>query len=229
MENSTPNFQFVYSNANEILVKSSVISTFPFSPIKLVEEQSDIKCCTYKQALTRTVNMSEFGSESAIIMEYKGRRIIFYNDNKPLTHIRFSILHELGHFINNHDFNVADKEVYGCYEVETNYFAAQLLMPEQVIREFIKRGIYVTEEFLVQHFNVSKMAAEKRIQTLAKTMTEWRSRQEKEFDDIILFKFAHFINDIYSRYQKKHFDFEEEYERQQERDSWHSHRKIYGR
>ena len=48
--NTKPNFSAAYSKANEILVKSRVISTFPFSPIDLVKEQSAIKCRTYKKA-----------------------------------------------------------------------------------------------------------------------------------------------------------------------------------
>ncbi len=214
-----PNFSAVYSKANEILVKSDVIFTFPFSPIELVKEQSAIKCCTYKRAQKYGIDISAFGSESATIFEYGGRQIIFYDDSKPITHIKYSILHELGHPLNNHDFSVSDKEIYGRYEVETNYFAAQLLMPEQVLREFTNRGINITKEFLMRYFEVSETAAKKRIETLAKTTGEWRSRQEKEYDDIILYKFATFIDSICPP-RKNYFDFEDEYDRQRERDSW---------
>lgn len=218
--NTKPNFSAAYSKANEILVKSRVISTFPFSPIGLVKEQSAIKCRTYKKARKYGVDITAFGSESATIFEYGGRQIIFYDDSKLMTHVKYSILHELGHPLNNHDFSVTDKEIYGGYEVETNYFAAQLLMPEQVLREFANRGIRITKEFLMQHFEVSETAAKKRIETLAKTTVEWRSRQEKEFDDVILFKFATFIDSICPP-RKNYYDFEDEYDRQRERDSWY--------
>lgn len=220
VESSTkPNFSAVYSKANEILVKSRVISAFPFSPIDLVEEQSAIKCRTYKKARRYGVDISAFGSESATIFDYGGRQIIFYDDSKLMTHVKYSILHELGHPLNKHDFNVTDKELYGRYEVETNFFAAQLLMPEQVLREFVHRGARITKEFLMQHFEVSETAAKKRIETLAKITVEWRSRQEKEFDDIILCKFAAFIDSICPS-GGNYFDFEDEYDRQRERDSW---------
>ena len=71
----------------------------------------------------------------------------------------------------------------------------------------------------MQHFEVSETAAKKRIETLAKTTVEWRSRQEKEFDDIILYKFAAFIDSICPP-RKNNYDFEDEYDRQRERDSW---------
>lgn len=220
MSNSTkPNFSKAYTKANEILVKSRVISCFPFSPLELVKEQSSIKCCTYKKAQKYGIDISAFGSESATIFEYGGKQIIFYDDNKLISHVKFSILHELGHPLNNHDFSVTDEETYGRYEVETNFFAAQLLMPEQILREFTNRGVRITTDFLIKNFEVSKTAAEKRIETLAKTAIEWRSRQEKEFDDIILYKYATFIDKVCPKH-KNYFSFEDEYERQCERDSW---------
>ena len=73
--NTKPNFSAAYSKANEILVKSRVISTFPFSPIGLVKEQSAIKCRTYKKALKYGIDITDFGSESATIFEYGGRQI----------------------------------------------------------------------------------------------------------------------------------------------------------
>ncbi len=219
--NIKPNFSMAYSKANEILVKSHVISTFPFSPIDLVKEQSSIKCRTYKTAKKYGINIPDFGSKSATLFEYEDKQIIFYNEKKPATHIKYSILHELGHFLNNHNFNVANKETYGQYEVETNYFTAQLLMPEQLLRELVNRSVCITPDFLMQHFDVSEMAAKKRIETLAKTIVEWRSREEKEFDDIILYKFASFVDSICPPLKADHYDFEIEYDRQRERDSWY--------
>lgn len=213
-----PNFSNAYSKANEILVKSNVITEFPYSVTDLVTEQSEIKCRTYKKALKYGVDISDFGSESATIFELCGKSIIFYNDEKPLGHVKYSILHELGHPLNGHDYFNKESATYSIYEIETNYFAAQLLMPEQIIREFQKRGIKISNNFLQKYFGVSCLAAEKRMATLAKTNEEWRSRKEKEFDDIILFKFQGFINSICPK--RAEIDFEEDYNRQLERNSW---------
>ena len=92
-------------------------------------------------------------------------------------------------------------------------------MPEQVIRELRSRGVIVDKRFLMEHFEVSETAAQKRIDTLAKTNTEWRSRAEKEYDDVILWKFSAFMDAICPR--RVTYDFEDEYERQRERDSWY--------
>jgi len=213
-----PNFSNAYSKANEMLVKSTIISNFPFSALDLVKEQSDIKCRTFNKALSYGVDISSFGSESAVLVHYNGKSIIFYDDEKPMNHVQFSILHELGHSINNHDLSIKDSETYGKYEVETNYFAAQLLMPEQILREFQKRGNRITRQFLQEHFKVSYHAADKRITTLAKTNVEWRSRSESEYDDIILFKYKTFLDTI-SPIQNV-YSFEDEYSLELERNTW---------
>ena len=43
-----PDFKRVYQCANEILVRSSVITGFPFKAKELVKEQADISFCTYE-------------------------------------------------------------------------------------------------------------------------------------------------------------------------------------
>ncbi|MCK9479819.1 MAG: ImmA/IrrE family metallo-endopeptidase [Firmicutes bacterium] len=213
-----PDFASSYSKANEILVISNIISGFPYSALDLVKEQSEIKCRTFKKALEYGVDISTFGSESAVIFEYGGKSIIFYDDEKPMSHVKFSIIHELGHFVNEHKFSKKDSKIYGKYEVETNYFAAQLLMPEQLLREIQNRGMRITHQFLQEHFGVSHQAADKRKKTLAKTNIEWRSRMEQEYDDIIILKYAAFLDKICP--VKNEYDFEDEYNRQLERNSW---------
>ena len=213
-----PNFSRAYSAANEILVRSNIIASFPFSPVELVKEQALCVCRSYSLARRYGINMEDFGSESAIIMSMGGKTIIFYDDSKPNAHIYFSIIHELGHLINKHDYRLKDEEVYGRYEVETNFFTAQLLMPEQLIRELQHRGVHISSGFLQSEFGVSGLAADKRILTLAKTSSEWRSRAEREFDDIILLKYASFLNRICPI--TNGFDFDEEYEKQRERERW---------
>ena len=214
-----PDFAKAYSKANEILVKSNTISTFPFSPVQVVKELSPYVCRTYAKARQYGLNMADFGSESAIVMTMGKRTIIFYDDTKPMSHVGFSILHEFGHPVNGHDFRKKDEETYRRYEVETNYFAAQLLMPEQLLRELQSRGVVITKSFLQSSFGVSGVAADKRINTLAKTNYEWRSRSEREFDDIILLKYAAFLDII--RPRKTFFDIDDELEMQRRRDSWY--------
>ena len=92
-------------------------------------------------------------------------------------------------------------------------------MPEQIIREMQKRGKTITVAFLSSVFGVSTTAAQKRIDTLAKTNVEWRNRQEKEFDDIILFRHKAFIDSVCP--PRIFYSYEDEYEIQRQRDNWY--------
>lgn len=85
--------------------------------------------------------------------------------------------HEFGYFKLEHNYSCSEN--YGNYEVETNFFAAQLFMPEQLIRELNRRGVNTNEDFLQKYFGVSKEDANKRLSTLSKTEYEWKKREEK--------------------------------------------------
>ena len=78
-------------------------------------------------------------------------------------------------------------------------------------------------EDLFNHFtflpNVSYEAASIRLKTLSMIQSKWRSREEKEFDDIIVAKYAKIIDQIAPKMFNR-YEFEYEYERQLERDSW---------
>ena len=169
--------------------------------------------------------MHLFGSESAILQEMNGLYIIFYNHSEPDTRVRFSILHEYAHYILNHKMNLKEEDpLYHIQELEANCFAAQLLMPEQLLRECSKRGKTISIDFIMNSFSVSEKAAKKRQHTLANTYYEWRSRAEKEYDDIILMKYADKLNSIAPKPREFHYyDFESEYEKQRERDTWYSY------
>ena len=144
-------------------------------------------------------------------------KIILYNEEELIARIRFSILHEYGHYKLQHDLDTKDEEMYKKFEVETNYFAAQLLMPEQLIRELQSRGKRITKEFLIELFEVSEMAAQKRINTLNKNLI--LSEQERYFDDLIIQKYKNWLDSKVPPLNSFNMFFDE-YERQQERERW---------
>lgn len=216
------NYKKIYSLANELLATSHAINDFPFSINKFIKEQSDIKLCTFQKAKDKWgISIPMFGSESAVIQEYQGMNIIFYNQDEPVYRIRFSCMHEFGHKVLNHKMNLSkDDPLYQLQELETNCFAAQMLMPEQIIRECqFSRYKKITDDLIINAFSVSPDAARRRLNTLAKTHNEWRSREERTYDDIILTKFANKINSIAPPLFNS-YDFEAEYERQCTRDVW---------
>lgn len=130
------------------------------------------------------------------------------------------MLHEIGHYLLEHKLKTENLNLYEKQEVETNYFAAQLLMPEQTLIEIQARGKHISTDFLVSSFQVSKEAARKRIETLNKIKPEYRTRDEKEFDDLILLKYKMFLDSIIPAKNSYNW-FDDEYERQRERDSWY--------
>jgi hypothetical protein len=195
--NLKPNFEKAYVRANDTLVTSSAIATFPFSSKALVEEYNEIRCRSYKRAREHGVDISNFGSDSSVIFRKENRVVIFYNETKPQPHVKFSILHEFAHYILNHNFSYLENEAYNIAEVEANYFAAQVLMPEQLLREFESRGVKINCEFLQKAFGVSAQAASKRIKTLERTSIKRHSISERESDELILLKFSNFLNSTY--------------------------------
>ena len=215
-----PDFKKAYVLANEILLMSRTINTFPFSVTKMIKEISDIQCCSFERAQKYSVDIESLGSESSVLTEYAGRLIVFYNQLEVGERIRFSMLHEVGHYFLVHKVITDDIGLYEKQEIEVNYFAAQLLMPEQILVEFQKRGKRIDADFLVNSFKVSKEAANKRIETLHKIKPEYRSKEEKEFDDLILVKYKSFLDTVVPNTNPLDW-FDNEFERQRERDSWY--------
>lgn len=220
-----PDFKHAYILANEILLKSQMINYFPFSVTKVIKEVSDIQCCSFERAHNYNVDIEALGSEAAILTEYAGKLIIFYNQQDIDTRIRFSMMHEVGHYLLGHKLDTNDKDLYERQEIETNFFAAQVLMPEQTLVEIQIRGKRIDVDFLVTSFQVSKEAAVKRIETMQKIKPEYRTRIEKEFDDLILMKYKKFLDSIVP--VKNVYSYEDEYERQIERDRWFGERESW--
>ncbi len=214
-----PDFKLAYTKANTILVTTEAINAFPFSSKDLIKERIGIRCKSFKKAREYNLNMRDFGSESAVLVGYHGKTIIFYDETKPIAHVNFSLLHELAHNDLGHVRCDEQNELYHKQEIEANTFAAQILMPEQLLRYLQHQGVMITVSFLTKNFGVSKLAAEKRIKTLANTVEEWRSRTEKEFDDIIIGRYLPLIQHLFPHNQ---LDYEEEFNMQRERDSWNS-------
>lgn len=71
---------------------------------------------------------------------YHGKNVITVNDNTPRGRQRFSIAHELGHFILGHGpvgFSMTEPGKRPPYqEVQANVFAAELLMPKSRLQHY---------------------------------------------------------------------------------------------
>lgn len=107
--------------------------------------------------------------------KFRKEKLVCVNSKDTLGHQRFTIAHELAHYI--FDFDPQNDEVfYSAYvtnqidnkiEQRANKFAANLLMPEdefeKIYKKIKKENDGNTIEKLVNYFEVSKKAVELRI------------------------------------------------------------------
>ena len=97
-----------------------------------------------------------------------GRYEIYTNGKHPATRRRFTIAHEISHYLLHRD--LMDGEVYEDYllrasgawanpviESEANKLAADILMPMRLLRDEYDKGLKTIEQ-LADRFEVSKSA-----------------------------------------------------------------------
>lgn len=215
-----PDIRKAMNAADELLLAAIAITTFPYSVIELIKCTTDIQVRSFQYFMQKGINPLAFGSDDALIFRYNGMAIMAYDRMAVKARIRFSILHELGHFILDHDMGCdIPKALYNKQEVEANYFAAQLLMPEQILGELIRRLVRLDRQALKKYFGVSGEAADIRLGNLNHGL-DIRSRWPGEYDDIILERYMGFIQAI-APIRTDVFSFDDEYDMQRERDSWY--------
>jgi len=101
-----------------------------------------------------------------------GRCRILVNENDRETRARFTIAHELGHYYLHMDDSDGGKLITSFrmdqspIETQANQFAAELLMPESLIREEYEKMIIPISDSLAKIFNVSKKAMRVRLDSL---------------------------------------------------------------
>src|SRR6266850_2021791 len=122
------------------------------------------------------------GDISGMLLREKDRIVIGINSAHPSVRQRFSIAHEIGHLVMHNGAFFVDKAVrfnrdstsslaIDQREIEANGFAAELLMPEELVTESVRkrlakkanlpRATLISE--LAQEFQVSTQAMEIRL------------------------------------------------------------------
>ncbi len=171
------NYQRIVDTASDILRKFNLLS----SPVNLTLLTEKLNVSLHIEPLEREI--------SGMLVCKSGKNHIIINSTHPQTRQRFSIAHELGHFHlhhqNNGDNLFVDRQ-YQIYrrvgsatdssykaesssttpqqEKEANIFAGALLMPEELIQEYLrKHKIEFLDETKIakfaRAFNVSEQAA----------------------------------------------------------------------
>lgn len=107
-----------------------------------------------------------------------GQWIMCINENHNVKRRRFTIAHELGHFMLHKNKNIEFKDStffrgneMDSIEYAANEFAARLLMPEEKVRSLVSYGVKNIGE-LAASFGVSSMAMKYRVLSLGYKMKD---------------------------------------------------------
>lgn len=120
------------------------------------------------------------GISGKIQRDERGKYYIVANRSEPEVRQRFTIAHELGHYIYHRSLigdGIADSPAYRApdetvyertaleriHETQANQFAANLLMPRKLIRQAEQGHPGATPQRLAQLFNVSEDAMRIRV------------------------------------------------------------------
>lgn len=101
----------------------------------------------------------------------RGRWFCLINDQKPITHQRFTLAHELYHFDHHRELGsfFLDYSQRGWMEREANRGAAEFLMPGELVCaviETLRRYGKLSLEELAAFFGVSRQAMSIRLEEL---------------------------------------------------------------
>lgn len=102
-----------------------------------------------------------------------GKHICTINAKQSTTRQRFTLAHELGHYALLHGDRSDGEEIFhrqegnrSPFETEANTFAAEILMPSQVVRHLIMEENITAPDALARRFNVSTRAMVIRLMNL---------------------------------------------------------------
>lgn len=165
MQMRRANLQGAEDSANLLLGMLNIDDpdAMPVDP-EAIAEALDLKVVTFGPDKFPELNPAPWG------FFVRSENTIFVNRDQSNTRRRFTIAHEIGHFLMHKEDLVDvqmrnDKSSAGTdpAEIEANRFAAALLMPEGLFRPL---ATSFTVDRLASYFNVSPAAADLRLRTL---------------------------------------------------------------
>ncbi|MFG5564220.1 ImmA/IrrE family metallo-endopeptidase [Enterococcus faecalis] len=183
---STPNYGSAQTAAYE-LVRSSDQKKLPLSIKKLIKSIPNLRIQKYSVfAKKRNLTLEETyeildSEEGCLWMRSDGQYIILYNDTlKNTGRIRFTLAHELGHYILKHNekttktclarYSLTNEE-YDIFEKEANYFAKRLLAPIPLIDLYISNWHRIYPQCIEFAFDISFTVANYIIEELHRRRT----------------------------------------------------------
>jgi Zn-dependent peptidase ImmA (M78 family) len=158
---------------------------------ELLQNAGALQCPVPVEKVARYLGLrlerADLGDDvSGVLVVQKGKGTVGFNDLQHPVRQRFTIAHEIGHFVLHHSVRdvFIDKQYVAVYkrdanssqgeykyEVEANRFAAALLMPESLVHQVIRAyqfdlGDEVALKALADTFAVSAQAMSIRLAQL---------------------------------------------------------------
>ena len=151
-----------------------------FNIVKAFMHQAPVDVENMARALGIRLRKSNLKSSISGMIERQGDNeyIITVNENHPLTRQRFTIAHEIGHFIYHKgkmDSPITDNIMYRAEnnleigrkeESQANSFAANVLMPEPLVRKLVEKHGKKNIDAIADELGVSRQAMKIRIENL---------------------------------------------------------------
>ena len=213
MEKSKIDFKSIISKAYETLILQEKL-TFPLD-IFSIKLNKNIKIISFEELAIKSNNSYEQIKEmsqgaDAYEYEHNGLLLIVYDNRiNSIGRIRWSIAHEYGHIVLKHK-KQCDKN-----EVEANFFAANLLLPECILKELLQKRGDITKEYLKDKFSISEESAEKYLSRINGRGFDYF---KNEYDDIIINKARIFLNNEIKNSRRYQIMIEDQM--QEERNNW---------
>lgn len=157
-------------NDTAMVIKRDIVEkgSIPVNIISLVIEQG-LKISYFNPAQSKSTTL-----EGVSGLLDKANKTIYINSTESAERQRFTIAHELGHYVFNHDndkfgLNYRDgSKVKNSAEKQADDFAAEVLMPSPVIRKKLKEysDARPTLSEIASLFGVSKEAMQVKLDTM---------------------------------------------------------------
>lgn len=192
-----PDFDRAQNAATELLLRQNItglfvdVRNFTFDRRIIIDTVQHYASVTHRPVSDFTCD--EF-SGCCVLRHLRCSVILYDNmeENEPRKH--WGITHEVGHVYLNHENDG------GINEIEAHFFAAQIVTPDIVLYEILKRKGSITTQDIASHFNASLSSAHKRINTLMRRQG-WSSAER---DKMLLKKFEPYIDQIVEAQKHNH-------------------------
>lgn len=176
-------YNYIRKKSAEVIIECNV-KKFPIDCFNILKHYG-YKIYSYSELYEKNKELYDMCmSYSEDAFRSGSMKLIAYNDRKPKTRIRFSLMHELGHHILGHKNDTPENES------EANFFANNILIPRIAIYYAKIRS----DEEATRLFNISSSVAYYAAQDFSKWCNDILCTGMHDYDKEL---YSHFYNEEY--------------------------------